>query len=176
MPRPWKSQNDFHSRLEISHRPRDSHIPTGDHQSVRSEARRMNRPQVVYFPSGQLVYFPSGERRIKQLLGLDGSTGSLRSRRSRRYSDALIFMAFRGPQAQVNQLRKSSEHPAATPEGRSPSNTQDVWVASAGYSAGTFPHGDAENSARFKLSPRLSLSAHKTTSGANGSQIAGSEK
>jgi hypothetical protein len=46
--------------------------------------------------------------RIKQLLGLDGSTGSLRSRRSRRYSDALIFMAFRGPQAQVNQLRKSS--------------------------------------------------------------------
>jgi hypothetical protein len=46
--------------------------------------------------------------RIKQLLGLDGSTGSLRSRRSRRYSDALIFIAFRGPQAQVNQLRKSS--------------------------------------------------------------------
>jgi hypothetical protein len=45
--------------------------------------------------------------RIKQLLGLDGSTGSLRSRRSRRYSDALIFMAFRGPQAQVNQGRKS---------------------------------------------------------------------
>jgi hypothetical protein len=46
--------------------------------------------------------------RIKQLLGLDGSTGSLRSRRSRRYSDALIFIVFRGPQAQVNQLRKSS--------------------------------------------------------------------
>jgi hypothetical protein len=38
------------------------------------------------------------------------STGSLRSRRSRRYSDALIFMVFRGPQAQVNQLRKSSDH------------------------------------------------------------------
>jgi hypothetical protein len=47
--------------------------------------------------------------RIKQLLGLNISTGSLRSRRSRRYSDALIFMAFRGPQAQVNQLRKSSQ-------------------------------------------------------------------
>jgi hypothetical protein len=46
--------------------------------------------------------------RIKQLLGLDGSTGSLRSRHSGRYSDALVFMAFRGPQAQVNQLRKSS--------------------------------------------------------------------
>ena len=28
MPRLWKSQNDFHSRLEISHRTRDSHIPT----------------------------------------------------------------------------------------------------------------------------------------------------
>jgi hypothetical protein len=24
----------------------------------------MNRPQVVYFPTGQLVYFPSGVRRI----------------------------------------------------------------------------------------------------------------
>jgi hypothetical protein len=28
MPRAWKSQNDFHTRLEISHRTRDSHIPT----------------------------------------------------------------------------------------------------------------------------------------------------
>ncbi len=28
MTRPWKSQNDFHTRLEISHRTRDSHIPT----------------------------------------------------------------------------------------------------------------------------------------------------
>src|SRR5713101_3400352 len=28
MTRLWKSQNDFHSRLEISHRTRDSHIPT----------------------------------------------------------------------------------------------------------------------------------------------------
>jgi hypothetical protein len=42
--------------------------------------------------------------RIKQLLGLDGSTGSLRSRRSRPYSDALIFMPFRGPQAHPNQV------------------------------------------------------------------------
>jgi len=48
--------------------------------------------------------------RIKQLLGLNGSTGSLRSRRSQqRYSEpGPIFIAFRGPQAQVNQLRKSS--------------------------------------------------------------------
>ena len=28
MPPPWKSQNDFHRSLEISHRTRDSHIPT----------------------------------------------------------------------------------------------------------------------------------------------------
>ena len=30
---------------------------------VREEERRMNRPQVVYFPSGRLVYFPSGASR-----------------------------------------------------------------------------------------------------------------
>ena len=28
MTRSWKSQNDFHIRLEISHTTRDSHIPT----------------------------------------------------------------------------------------------------------------------------------------------------
>ena len=30
MPVPWKSQNDFHRPLEISHRTRDSHISTAD--------------------------------------------------------------------------------------------------------------------------------------------------
>ena len=35
MTRLWKSQNDFHSRLEISHRTRDSHIPTADHRCFR---------------------------------------------------------------------------------------------------------------------------------------------
>ena len=30
MPVPWKSQNDFHRTLEISHRTRDSHISTAD--------------------------------------------------------------------------------------------------------------------------------------------------
>ena len=40
----WKSQNDFHSSLEISHRTRDSHIPTADHLRCRREERRMNRP------------------------------------------------------------------------------------------------------------------------------------
>jgi len=34
MTRPWKSQNDFHSRLEISHSTRDSHIPTADHRCL----------------------------------------------------------------------------------------------------------------------------------------------
>jgi hypothetical protein len=48
----WKSQNDFHSSLEISQRTRDSHIPTADHLCFRREERRMNRPQAVYFPSG----------------------------------------------------------------------------------------------------------------------------
>ena len=28
MTRPWKSQNDFHTRLDISHRTRAVHIPT----------------------------------------------------------------------------------------------------------------------------------------------------
>jgi hypothetical protein len=31
MPALWKPQNGFHSALEISHRTRDSHIPTADH-------------------------------------------------------------------------------------------------------------------------------------------------
>jgi hypothetical protein len=30
MARLWKSQTDFHSRLEISPKTRDSHIPTAD--------------------------------------------------------------------------------------------------------------------------------------------------
>ena len=32
---------------------------------VRSEPRRMTRPQVAYFLSGVLVYFPSGARRVR---------------------------------------------------------------------------------------------------------------
>ena len=55
MTRLWKSQNDFHSRLEISPRTRDSHIPTADHRCVRSEERRMNRPS-----SGPLSERPTG--------------------------------------------------------------------------------------------------------------------
>jgi len=56
----WKSQNDFHRSLEISHSTRDSHISTADHLGFRSGERRMNHPQVVRFPTGGLVYFPSG--------------------------------------------------------------------------------------------------------------------
>jgi len=33
MPLLWKSQTDFHNSLEISHRTRDSHIPTADPDS-----------------------------------------------------------------------------------------------------------------------------------------------
>ena len=35
MTRLWKSQNDFHRSLEISHSTRDSHIPTADPLRVR---------------------------------------------------------------------------------------------------------------------------------------------
>src|SRR5712691_4564870 len=64
MTRLWKSQNDFHSRLEISQRTRDSHIPTADHRCFRSEERRMNRP-----PGGLLSERPTGlvsERRAQR--------------------------------------------------------------------------------------------------------------
>jgi hypothetical protein len=37
MPVLWKSQNDFHRTLEISHRPRDSHISTADHHLAREK-------------------------------------------------------------------------------------------------------------------------------------------
>ena len=37
MPALWKPQNGFHSALEISHRTRDSHIPTADHFLVSQE-------------------------------------------------------------------------------------------------------------------------------------------
>ena len=37
MPAPWKPQNGFHSALEISHKTRDSHIPTADYLFVSQE-------------------------------------------------------------------------------------------------------------------------------------------
>jgi hypothetical protein len=42
MTRLWKSQNDFHSRLEIAHRTRDFHIPTAASRvsSKKTEDRR----------------------------------------------------------------------------------------------------------------------------------------
>jgi hypothetical protein len=33
----WKSENDFHRSLEISHRTRDSHIPTSQYLCVSDE-------------------------------------------------------------------------------------------------------------------------------------------
>src|SRR5712691_7647603 len=76
MTRLWKSQNDFHSHLEISHRTRDSHIPTADHLCFRSEERRMNRPQVDHFPSGRLVQFPSGLPRCPLRVEKTNASGS----------------------------------------------------------------------------------------------------
>ena len=50
MTRAWKSQNDSHTRLEISHRTRDSHIPTAKHplsQKGEDEDRRpLERPKI----------------------------------------------------------------------------------------------------------------------------------
>ena len=43
MPVPWKSQNDFHRTLEISHRTRDSHIPTAD-SVLRRRKDKHQRP------------------------------------------------------------------------------------------------------------------------------------
>ena len=44
MARLWKPQNDFHSRLEISHRTRDSHIPTAACLiSIRTKTKKRPR-------------------------------------------------------------------------------------------------------------------------------------
>ena len=39
---PWKSQNDFHRPLEISHRTRDSHISTADPRCVTRTTKDTN--------------------------------------------------------------------------------------------------------------------------------------
>jgi hypothetical protein len=62
------------------------------------------------------LFVQSRTLRTKQLLGLTGSTGLIRSHRSRRrYSAASIFIAFRGPEAHPNQLRKSSSAASQPP-------------------------------------------------------------
>ena len=50
MPRPWKSQNDFHRRLEISHSTRDSHIPTADYSSGSEDEKRTTRSETKVLP------------------------------------------------------------------------------------------------------------------------------
>src|SRR5262249_21344815 len=56
MTRLWKSHNDFHRRLEISHRPRDSHIPTSRSRAdgkTKNEGRcdpSSDRPAVASQP------------------------------------------------------------------------------------------------------------------------------
>ena len=57
MTRPWKSQNDFHRRLEISPRTRDSHISTAaprfqeeeeeEEEEEQKQRRRINRVLVT---------------------------------------------------------------------------------------------------------------------------------
>jgi hypothetical protein len=44
---PWKSQNDFHRGLEISHRTRDSHIPTS---RLSCEEENEQQPQTNTVP------------------------------------------------------------------------------------------------------------------------------
>ena len=43
MPALWKPQNGFHSALEISHRTRDSHIPTADHGVSQEEMTKRKK-------------------------------------------------------------------------------------------------------------------------------------
>jgi hypothetical protein len=71
----------------------------------RASSHQSGSRAVVGFTCGRndaQSFDQSRTLRIKQLLGLDGSTGSIRSRRSRRrHSDPRpIFMSFRGLQAQ----------------------------------------------------------------------------
>ena len=44
MTRAWKSQNDFHTRLEISHTTRDSHIPTAASRFRSEEQDERHEP------------------------------------------------------------------------------------------------------------------------------------
>jgi hypothetical protein len=56
MTRLWKSENDFHSRLEISHRTRDFHIPTAASRirSRRTKTKDTDRetPRVTSLKEG----------------------------------------------------------------------------------------------------------------------------
>jgi hypothetical protein len=53
MTRPWKSQNDSHRRLEISHSTRDSHIPTAAPVSRRQ--RQEPEPAPAPLPGSKEV-------------------------------------------------------------------------------------------------------------------------
>lgn len=44
---PWKSQNDFHRPLEISHRTRDFHIPTAESFSKRKKKTKTRTGQAA---------------------------------------------------------------------------------------------------------------------------------
>ncbi len=60
MTRLWKSQNDFHSRLEISHRTRDSHIPTAAFlMSIRTKTKTRTRYAPCHAPKEVLDSRPA---------------------------------------------------------------------------------------------------------------------
>jgi hypothetical protein len=90
---------DVNSRDLVRHRPL-----LGGAESVPcriSQGRELS-PALTKRSNDAQLFDQSRTLRIKQLLGLDGSTGSIRSHRSRqRHSDLHpIFMIFRGLQAQ----------------------------------------------------------------------------
>ena len=84
MPSLWKPHTGFHSDLEISHRARDSHIPTADRRGV---ARRRqdpgDRPESVTYVSGLLCYRCIRLRRMRL-----GRISQMRCERAPRASHA----------------------------------------------------------------------------------------
>jgi hypothetical protein len=50
MPLLWKSQNDFHRSLGISHRTGDSHIPTADPLLLLIQKKKSNRKVLPMYP------------------------------------------------------------------------------------------------------------------------------
>ena len=69
----WKPQNGFHTALEISHRPRDSHISTGAHRWGRDDKHGDNEDALLAEATGELY--------IGSATGVEGILGSLAPRR-----------------------------------------------------------------------------------------------
>src|SRR5436190_14070282 len=67
MPRLWKSQTDFHRRLEISPRTRDSHIPTADPHRTSQTDEEENGNKRVTDVSGLICYLCFRLRKVSLL-------------------------------------------------------------------------------------------------------------